>query len=190
MKALEDKILAEGKVYPGNILKVGSFLNQQLDCVFLMEMGKEIARLYKDENVNKIITVEASGIAIAVAAGAVMGVPAVFAKKNKSANVGNEVYSAKVHSFTHGTDYNIIVDKQYLSSEDRLLIVDDFLAAGNAIAGILSLAEQAGATVVGAAIAVEKSFQQGGDAYRKNGLRIESLAKISKMTENSLEFVD
>lgn len=189
MKALEEKILKEGKVYPGNILKVGSFLNQQLDCSFLMEMGKEIARLYEKDNVTKIITVEASGIAIAVAAGAVMGVPAVFAKKNKSANVGANVYSATVHSYTHGTDYNIVVDKEYLSAGDRLLIVDDFLAAGNAIAGLLSLAEQAGATVVGAAIAVEKSFQHGGDKYRENGLRIESLAMISEMTEDGLKFV-
>ena len=189
MKALEDKILAEGKVYPGHILKVGSFLNQQLDCSFLMEMGKEIARLYKDEKVTKIITVEASGIAIAVAAGAVMGVPAVFAKKNKSANVGDNVYSAVVHSYTHGTDYNIVVDREYLSGNDRLLIVDDFLAAGNAIAGLISLAEQAGASVVGAAIAVEKAFQHGGDKYREQGLRIESLAKIAEMSEDSLTFV-
>jgi xanthine phosphoribosyltransferase len=155
-----------------------------------MEMGKEIARLFKDDGVTKIITVEASGIAIAVAAGAAMGVPAVFAKKNKSANVGSNVYSAVVHSYTHGTDYNIVVDKEYLSKGDRLLIVDDFLAAGNAIAGLLSLADQAGASVAGAAIAVEKAFQHGGDKYRESGLRIESLAKIAEMSEDSLTFVE
>ena len=189
MKALEEKILAEGKVYPGHILKVGSFLNQQLDCSFLMEMGKEIARLYKDEKVTKVITVEASGIAIAVAAGAAMGVPAVFAKKNKTANVGDSVYSTKVHSYTHGIDYNIVVDKEYLSSDDRLLIVDDFLAAGAAIGGLLELANQAGASVAGAAIAIEKEFQQGGNKYREQGLRVESLAMIAEMTEDSLTFV-
>lgn len=189
MKALEEKILSEGKVYPGNILKVGSFLNQQLDCALLMEMGKEIARLYQDAGVTKIITVEASGIAIALAAGAAMNVPAVFAKKHKSANVGDQVYSAKVHSYTHNTDYTIVVDQEYLHKEDKLLIVDDFLASGNAIQGLLDLADSVGATVVGAAIAIEKRFQHGGDLFREKGLRIESLAQIASMSESGLEFV-
>ena len=189
MKALEDKIINEGRVYPGNILKVSSFLNQQLDCAFLMEMGKEIARLYKDDGVTKIVTIEASGIAIAVAAGAAMGIPAVFAKKSKAANLSDDVYSGIVHSYTHGTDYTVRIDKENILSSDRLLIVDDFLATGNAIAGLLEIAEQAGASVAGAAIAIEKCFQHGGDRYRREGLRIESLAKISEMSENGLTFV-
>ncbi len=189
MKALEDKILNEGKVYPGNILKVSSFLNQQLDCTFLMEMGKEIARLYAGEGVTKIVTIEASGIAVAVAAGAAMGVPAVFAKKSKTANLSDSCYSGKVHSYTHGTDYIVRIDKEYITENDRILIVDDFLATGNAISGLLEIASQAGASVAGAAIAIEKCFQHGGDRYRREGLRIESLAMISEMSENGLKFV-
>ncbi|MGI6264426.1 MAG: xanthine phosphoribosyltransferase [Acutalibacteraceae bacterium] len=188
MKALEDKIRSEGTVLPGNILKVGSFLNQRLDADFLMEMGREIARLYDGQGVTKILTIEASGIAIAVAAGAAMHLPAVFAKKHRSINVGADVYKTTVHSYTHGADYNVVVDKDYLSADDRVLIVDDFLANGAALEGLLDLVRQAGGTVVGAAIAIEKGFQPGGKRLRETGLRVESLAIIDSMEDGVLRF--
>ncbi len=188
IKALEEKILKEGAVLPGNILKVGNFLNHQIDTAFLKEIGDEIARLYKDTGVNKILTIEASGIAIAVAAGFSMNVPVVFAKKHKSSNVEGDVYSSSVESFTHKTIYNIVVSKDYIGKDDRVLIVDDFLANGNALIGLTELVSNAGATVVGAAIAIEKGFQRGGDELRNRGMRVESLAIVERMTENSLEF--
>ena len=188
IKALEEKILKEGAVLPGNILKVGNFLNHQIDTAFLKEIGDEIARLYKDTGVNKILTIEASGIAIAVAAGFSMNVPVVFAKKHKSSNVEGDIYSASVESFTHKTVYNIVVSKDYIGKDDRVLIVDDFLANGNALIGLTELVSSAGATVVGAAIAIEKGFQRGGDELRKRGMRVESLAIVERMTEDSLEF--
>lgn len=188
MKALENKILAEGSVLPGNVLKVGGFLNQRMDIAFLKEIGKEIARLYENSGVNKIFTIEASGIAIAVAAAFYMDVPVVFAKKGKSANVSGNVYSTKVESFTHGTVYDVVVSREYIDSTDRVLVVDDFLANGNALKGLFDIIEQAGATAIGAAIAVEKGFQHGGDELREKGIRIESLAIVDSMTENSVTF--
>ncbi|MBO5059430.1 MAG: xanthine phosphoribosyltransferase [Clostridia bacterium] len=188
MKALEEKILKEGKVLAGGVLKVGSFLNQQIDTAFLKEMGAEIARLYRDSGVNKILTIEASGIAIAVAAAYEMNVPVVFAKKNKSSNVSGDIYSSKVESFTHRTVNSIVVSKEFISKGDRILIVDDFLANGNALLGLSELITQAGATVVGAAIAIEKGFQKGGDELRAKGMRIESLAIVDCMTESGIEF--
>lgn len=190
MVALEEKILREGKVYPGHILKVGSFLNQQMDSDFIMEMGREAARLFETDGVTKVLTIEASGIALALAAGAALHVPALFAKKSKTINVGNDVYTASVHSYTHGTDHTIIVDREYLSASDRVLIVDDFLATGSALVGLLDLAKSAGATVVGAVIAVEKAFQEGGNRLRAEGLRIESLARIASMDDSGgIQFV-
>lgn len=188
IKALEEKILKEGKVLAGGVLKVGSFLNQQIDTAFLKEMGAEIARLYRDSGVNKILTIEASGIAIAVAAAYEMNVPVVFAKKNKSSNVSGDIYSSKVESFTHRTVNSIVVSKEFISKGDRILIVDDFLANGNALLGLSELITQAGATVVGAAIAIEKGFQKGGDELRAKGMRIESLAIVDCMTESGIEF--
>ena len=188
IKALEDKILAEGEILPGNILKVGSFLNQQIDVKMLAEMGKEIHRLFADEGVTKILTIEASGIAIAVGAGFSMNVPVVFAKKNRSQNVSGEVLSTQVESFTHKTVNTIVVSKEFVLPEDRILIVDDFLANGRALEGLIELVEQAGATFVGAAIAVEKGFQNGGDSLRKKGYRIESLAIVDNMTDDSITF--
>ncbi len=190
MKALEEKILKEGKVYPGHILKVNSFLNHQIDSDFMLEMGNEIARLFKNERITKILTVEASGIAIAVAAGMCLHVPVVFAKKAKSANLGDNVFSALVHSYTHGNDYNMVVEKQFLSAGDSVLIVDDFLATGNAIIGLMKITEQAGASLVGISAAIEKQFQGGGDELRKQGIRVESLAKIESMSESSLTFCE
>ncbi len=181
MRQLEEKILREGTVLPGGILKVGSFLNQQMDVPFLMEMGREIARLYADCRVTKVLTVEASGIAIAVAAAAALDTPAVFAKKHRSGNVSGDVYSARVHSFTHGTDHDILVASEYLKPEDRVLIVDDFLANGAALEGLLELTQQAGATAVGCAVAIEKGFQHGGDRLRERGIRVDSLAILERM---------
>ncbi len=171
MKALEQKILTEGAVLPGNVLKVGSFLNQKIDSDFIAEVGREIARLYEGCGVTKILTVEA-----------------VFAKKHKSANMPKEVYTASVYSYTHKETYEIAVAKEYLGSEDRVLIVDDFLANGNAVQGLMRIIEEAGATLVGCAIAIEKGFQGAGDKLRAEGIRVESLAIIDSMTDESVSF--
>lgn len=188
MKSLELKILSEGKLMPGNILNVGGFLNQQLDCSFLMEMGSEINRLYVDCGINKILTIEASGIAIAVAAGATMNVPVVFAKKHRSGNVDGDVYFASIHSYTHGNDYTAVVPAKYLSQGDKVLIIDDFLASGEALIGLIDIVNQSGAQLVGAAVAIEKGFQGGGDLLRSKGIRVESLALIDKFENNSVVF--
>lgn len=190
MKLLEEKIMAEGKVFPGNILKVGSFLNHQLDVDFLMEMGHEIKRLFDGSHITKIVTIEASGIAIAVAAAAVMHVPVVFAKKNKSKNLTPDVYKTRVHSYTHGQDYDVVISKEFLTSSDNILIIDDFLANGAALEGLIDIANQAGASVEGVAIAIEKAFQEGGKRIRAKGIRIESLAMIESMDDNSVKFVN
>lgn len=189
MKALEEKIRREGQVLPGDILKVGNFLNQQMDTDFIVEMGKEIARLFAGCGVTKILTVEASGIAIAFAAAAQMHVPMVFAKKHASANMSGGVYSAEVASYTHGKVNQIVVSADYLSASDCVLLVDDFLAVGNALRGLKSLCEQAGASVAGAAIAIEKQYQGGGDALRAEGLRVESLAMVRALYDDGrIEF--
>ncbi|MBQ7986176.1 MAG: xanthine phosphoribosyltransferase [Clostridia bacterium] len=188
MKAMEEKILAEGEILPGNILKVGNFLNQQIDTDFLKEIGKEIARLYKDSGVTKIFTIEASGIAIAVAAGYELGVPVVFAKKNRSDNISGDTYVTKVDSFTHKTTNTIVVSREFIKAGEKILIVDDFLANGNALIGLCDIVKQAGATVVGAAIAIEKGFQKGGDMLREKGLRVESLAILDSMTYDGIVF--
>lgn len=188
MKALEEKILREGTVLPGNILKVGSFLNHRLDVDFLMEMGKEIARLFADTTVDKILTIETSGIAIAMGAAAAMHLPVVFAKKNKTGNLSGELYKTVVHSYTHNTDYGVVVSKEFLSEGDNVLIIDDFLANGKALEGLIDIVGQAEANVVGACCAIEKGFQRGGDALREKGIRVESLAIIESMGDNTIEF--
>lgn len=188
MVELEQKILAEGEVLPGNILKVGSFLNQQLDVAFLLKMGEEIKRLYKNDNVTKILTVESSGIAIAVAAAACMNVPVVFAKKNRSGNVSGDIYTANVMSFTHGKAYDIMVAKEYLHNGETILIVDDFLACGNALKGLIKICNDAGANVAGCAIAIEKGFQHGGDELRESGIRVESLAIVDSMEDCKITY--
>ena len=188
MKALEDKILAEGQVYPGNILKVSSFLNHQLDVDFLMSMGEEIARLYADTKIDKILTIEASGIAIAVAAAAYMHVPVVFAKKNKTTNILADVYASRVESYTHKEVYQVVVSKEHLHKDENILIIDDFLAIGNAINGLMDIVGQAGGVTQGVAIAIEKGFQGGGDALREKGYRIESLAIVDSMENGSISF--
>ena len=188
MKALEEKILREGTVLPGNILKVGSFLNHRLDVEFIAEMGEEIARLFEGCGVNKILTIETSGIAIAMGAALKMHVPVVFAKKNKSNNISGEVYSTVVHSYTHGTDYTVVVSKEFLDSSDKVLIVDDFLANGKALIGLIDIVNQAGAQLIGTSCAIEKGFQKGGDNLRAQGIRVESLAVIDSMDDTSITF--
>ena len=188
MKALEEKILREGNVLPGHILKVGSFLNHQIDADFNMEMGREIARLFADAGVTRVLTIETSGIALALGAAAALHVPMVFAKKNRSSNLSGDLYQTVVHSYTHNTDYTVVVEKQYIHPEDRVLIVDDFLANGKALIGLRELVEMAGDTVVGASVAIEKGFQGGGDALRAQGMRVESLAIIESMSDSELTF--
>ena len=188
MKALEEKIVTEGTVLPGNVLKVGSFLNQQMDSDFIMEIGNEIARLYAGEKITRVLTVESSGIALAVAAGIALHVPSVFAKKHRSANMPKEVYTASVYSYTHKETYEIAVAKEYIRRDDRVLIVDDVLANGNAVHGLMRILEETGATLVGCAFAIEKGFQGAGDALRAQGLRVDSLAIVDAMTDESVVF--
>ena len=188
MKALEDKILREGKVLPGHVLKVGSFLNQQLDVKFLAEMGEEIARLFRGASVTKVMTIEASGIALATLAALSLGVPAVIVKKHASANQSRDVWSAEIASYTHGNVYTAAVAKEYLGEGERVLIVDDFLACGNAVIGLMDLVRQAGGEVVGVSAAIEKGYQGGGDALRKDNIRVESLAVIEEMSEEGIRF--
>ena len=188
MKQMQEKILREGQVLPGEILKVGSFLNQNIDTEFLGQMAEEIARLFAGKHVTKIVTIEASGIAIAAAAGMSMGVPVLFAKKHRTSNVDGSVYSTVVHSFTHNEDYHVVVSRDYLGAGDRVLLVDDFLANGKALRGLMDLCDQAGAEVVGVAIAIEKCFTGAGDQLRAEGVRIESLAMIEAMSEDEIVF--
>ena len=173
---------------PGDILKVDGFLNHRLDVPFLMEMGQEIARLYEKETVTKIVTIETSGIPIAFAAAQHMGVPVVFAKKSKSHNIADTLYTAQVTSFTRKNTYDVVLSKEYLDASDRVLIVDDFLAKGNALVGLMNIISQAGATTVGCAVAIEKGFQGGGDELRAKGVRVDSLAIVESMTDSSLTF--
>ena len=188
MELLEQRILTDGKVLPGGILKVDGFLNHQIDPQLLYEMALEFKRLYDGTGINKILTIEASGIAMAAMTGYVFSCPLVFAKKSKSKNISNDVYSVEVASFTHGNTNTVVVSKEYLSAKDRVLIVDDFLATGAALVGLKALVEQAGGVVVGAGIAVEKVFQGGGDMLRSQGLRVESRAKIASMDDHGLKF--
>ncbi len=181
MKALEEKIRKEGKILPGNVLKVSSFLNQQIDVPFMMEMGREIAGRYAEEGVTKILTVESSGIAVAMAAAVPLGVPVVFAKKTDKNHRTGRVLCAEVASYTHGGKHFVEVDAAYLSPADRVLVVDDFLACGNAMVGLIDLIKQAGAHFVGAAVAIEKRYQGGGDKLRAEGMRIEALASIASV---------
>lgn len=189
MEVLEKRIMSEGKVRPGGILKVDGFLNHRIDPQLSYDMALELKRLYEGEEINKILTIEASGIAMAVMVGFVFGCPLVFAKKSKTKNISSNVWSTEVESFTHGNTNTVVVSREYLGPEDKVLIVDDFLATGAALKGLRALVEQAGGTVVGAGIAIEKAFQGGGDELRKAGMRVESLARIASMSDDSLEFV-
>lgn len=182
MQLLKDRIRKDGKIKEGNVLKVDSFLNHQIDIELLEEIGKEFKRRFDGEKVTKILTIEASGIAIACIAARYFNVPVVFAKKSKSKNIAGEVYTSKVESFTHGKVYDIMVSKEFLSKNDNVLILDDFLANGQALLGLTKLVQDAGATVVGAGIVIEKGFQVGGELIRNQGIHLESLAIIEKMS--------
>ena len=187
MKALEERIRRDGVVKAGNVLKVDSFLNHQMDIDLFNEMGKEWARLFADRPITKILTVEASGIGIACVAAQHFHVPVVFAKKTQSLNIDGEVYSTKIESFTHKRVYDVIVSKKFIKPEDHILIIDDFLANGCALEGLLEIVREAGATAEGIGIAVEKGFQKGGDLIRAKGIRLESLAIVESMDEETGE---
>ena len=189
MKLLEERIREDGVVKEGNVLKVDSFLNHQMDIELFNEMGKEWARLFADRPVTKILTVEASGIGIACVAAQHFHVPVVFAKKTQSLNIDGEVYSTKIQSFTHKKIYDVIVSKKIIMPEDHIFIIDDFLANGCALEGLLQIVEDAGATVEGIGIAVEKGFQKGGDLIREKGVRVESLAIVESMDAATGEIV-
>lgn len=190
MKLLEDRIISDGKVFPGDVLKVDSFLNHRIDVPFLGELGREFYRLYKDEGVNKILTIEASGIGLACITAENFCCPVVFAKKSETSNLSDDVYTAEVYSYTHKKQYTIRVAKEFLRPEDKVLIIDDFLANGEALKGLIKLVGDAGATLAGAGIAIEKAFQPGGDELRKAGVRVESLARVKSMDDcGNIEFV-
>lgn len=190
MKHMEERIRKDGRVSPGGILKVDSFLNHQMDVAFFAEMGKEWHKRFADEGVTKILTIEASGIGIACIAAQYFNVPVIFAKKNQTKNIAGDVYTALVESYTHGKTYDIIVSKEFLNPDDRVLLIDDFLANGNALMGLVSLVNAAGAMVVGAGIAVEKTFQPGGERIRGRGIRVESLAQIAAMDGETITFLE
>lgn len=183
MELLEKRIIQDGEILPGNILKVSNFLNHQIDVNLMEQLGEEFFRLYKDSNVTKVLTIESSGIAVGYAVARKFGVPLVFAKKHKSSTVNEGVYSSKVWSFTHNQAYTVVVSKKYISKGDKILIVDDFLANGNALKGLIEIVEQAEASVSGICIAIEKCFQNGGNLIRSAGYRVESLAAVEKMTD-------
>lgn len=189
MELLEKRILEDGKVLSGDVIKVDSFLNQSIDTKLTDELASEWARLFEGEGITKVLTIEASGIAIAAITALKLGVPMVYAKKRKSAPSSDNTYSTKVVSYTHGISYNVTVDKPLISASDKVLIVDDFLANGSALRALISIAEVAGAKVVGCGIAIEKAFLRGGDNIRKRGYRIESLAKIKSVSaDGKIEF--
>lgn len=188
MDLLKSEILKYGKVFPDNILKVDSFLNHQIDINLLTQMGKEFAKLFANSNITKILTVEASGIIIGGLTAQAMNVPLLFAKKGITKNLSKGVFSAKIMSYTHNKVYDIFVSSDYLLPEDNVLIIDDFLANGEAVKGLMSLVEQAGATLAGIGIAIEKGFQGSGDLLRKQGIKVESLAIVDSMTDDSLTF--
>ncbi len=190
MELLEERIRKDGKVLPGNILKVSSFINHQIDVALLDKIGEEFARRYSGQNVTKILTIESSGIAIACATARYFNkCPVVFAKKNYSNNINDDCYRTSVYSYTHSKNYNVIVAKQYLDTTDKILLIDDFLANGSALSGLVDLVGQSGAALVGAGIVIEKGFQDGGEILRKKGYRIESLAIIDSMSvESGIQF--
>lgn len=182
MKLLEDRIRRDGKIFPGDVLKVDSFLNHRIDVALLSAIGKEFHKLYQNEGVSLILTVEASGIGVACFAAEQFGCPVVFAKKNKTSNLGENFYSATAHSYTHGNENVLLVSKEYLKKGERVLILDDFLATGSALFALTDICAQAGATVVGVGAVIEKIYQKGGNALRAAGYRVESLARIASMS--------
>ena len=190
MRLLEERILRDGKIRPGGILKVDGFLNHQMDVNLFMELAQQWHDAFRDDNVNKILTIEASGIGLACIAGLVFGCPVVFAKKSKTKNIDGSLYKTRVESFTHGNVYDVIVSREYLLPTDRVLLIDDFLANGAALEGLCDLVSQADATIVGAGIIIEKAYQQGGEMIRNMGVRVESLARIKSMDNNVVTFIN
>ncbi len=188
MKLIEERILRDGRVLPGDVLKVDSFLNHMIDVPLISEAGREFYRLFSDCGVTKILTVEASGIGIACITATFFGCPVLFAKKTFGNNSDDEKLTQECKSYTKGKVYNLAVSKAYLTKNDRILIIDDFLAEGSALRALCGLCRQAGAEVIGAGVVIEKRYQGGGDALRAEGLRVESLAKIKSMTEKSIDF--
>ncbi len=189
MQLLKDRILKDGKVKEGNVLKVDSFLNHQMDIGLFKEIGAEFARRFEGEEINKILTIEASGIGIACIVAEYFNVPVVFAKKNQTKNIAGDVYTTRVESFTHGRVYDIIVAKEFLGKGDKVLLIDDFLANGKALEGLAELVRMSGAELVGAGIVIEKGFQVGGEKIRSMGIHLESLAIIESMNEKTGEIV-
>lgn len=188
MRLLEDRIKLDGKVLRGNVLKVDSFLNNQIDVELLVELGKEIYSRFKDCGVNKIVTIEASGIALASITAQFFHCKMIFAKKSKTSNMSNDVYVSSAYSFTHNVTNNVVVSKEYLSEKDNVLLIDDFLANGEALNALIDIVNQAGATLKGIAVAIEKGFQGGGDKLRAKGIDLLSLAIVDKMDENGIVF--
>lgn len=189
MKLLEERIRKDGVVKEGNVLKVDGFLNHQMDISLFKEIGKEFKRRFADAEINKILTIEASGIGIACVVAEYFDVPVVFAKKNKTKNIAGDVWTSRVESFTHGRVFDIMVSKNYLGKGDKVLLIDDFLANGKALEGLAELVEESGAELVGAGIVIEKGFQRGGDAIREKGIRLESLAIVESMDDKTGEIV-
>ena len=189
MQLLKDRIRKDGKIKEGNVLKVDSFLNHQMDVKLFQEIGKEFKRRFADEEITKILTIEASGIGIACVAAEVFDVPVVFAKKTQTKNIAGDVYTTKVESFTHGRVYDIIVSKDFLGKGDKVLLIDDFLANGKALEGLAELVTKSGAELVGAGVVIEKGFQVGGDIIRSKGIHLESLAIVESMDEKTGEVV-
>lgn len=187
MELLKERIRRDGKVKEGNVLKVDSFLNHQMDTKLFREMGKEFKRRFEGEEINKILTIEASGIGIACVVAEAFDVPVVFAKKTQTKNIAGEVYRSRVESYTHGRIYDIIVSKEFLGKGDKILLIDDFLANGKALEGLAELVAMSGAELVGAGIAIEKGFQPGGDIIRSRGIHLESLAIVDSMDEKTGE---
>ncbi|MGI5824185.1 MAG: xanthine phosphoribosyltransferase [Bacillota bacterium] len=188
MELLKEKILKDGVVKPGNVLKVDSFLNHQMDIGLFNEIGREFKRLFADAPITKILTIEASGIGIACIAAQYFEVPVVFAKKSESINLDGEMYRSKVESFTHKRVYNVILSKKFLSAEDHVLVIDDFLANGCAVNGLRDIIKEAGAVLEGVGIVIEKAFQDGGKKLRQEGVRLESLAIIEDMSDGRVHF--
>lgn len=188
MQLLKDRILKDGVVKPGNVLKVDSFLNHQMDIPFINELGKEFKARFANQHITKILTIEASGIGIACIVAQYFDVPVVFAKKAQSINLDGEMYTTKVESFTHKKVYDVIMSKKFLTPEDHVLIIDDFLANGCALMGLIDIVNKSGATLEGAGIVIEKGFQSGGQRIRDMGIHLESLAIIDHMTDNGLTF--
>lgn len=189
MELLKERIRKEGKIKEGNVLKVDGFLNHQMDVELFSEIGKEFERRFAKDRVNKILTIEASGIGIACVTAQSFHVPVVFAKKTQTKNIAGDVYTTKVQSYTHGRTYDIIVAKEFLGKGDRVLLIDDFLANGKALEGLIALVEEAGAELAGAGIVIEKGFQAGGDMLRRKGIRVESLAIVESMDEATGQIV-